>query len=126
LKRDVRPLGASAAKVLSLSPVSFRYKPQFAQGSDGLEYGLIAEQVARLFPSLVQYEANGKPGGIYYEELPVLLLAQLQREHARITRQQQEIARLQREQARASRQQQQIDQLASELASLRAEMHAQH
>jgi hypothetical protein len=72
-----------------------------------VEYGLIAEQVARLYPSLVQYEPNGKPGGVYYEELPVLLLAQLQREHAR-----------------ASRQQQRLAQLSSELQSLRAEIHA--
>jgi hypothetical protein len=106
LKHEVRPLGASAGRVLSLRPVAYRYKPAYAQGKDQLEYGLIAEQVASLFPSLVQYEASGKPGGVYYEELPVLLLAQLQREHAR-----------------ASRQQHQIDQLASELQALRAEMH---
>jgi hypothetical protein len=100
--------------VLALQPVGFRYRPAYTQASDQLEYGLIAEQVAHLFPSLVQYEPNGKPGGVYYEELPVLLLAQLQREHAalRDTR------------ARLGHQQHQIDQLARELTSLRAEIHA--
>jgi hypothetical protein len=105
LKQEVRGLGASAGRVLRLRPVSYRYKRAYAQGSDQLQYGLIAEQVARLFPALVQYEQNGKPGGVYYQELPVLLLAQLQREHAQ-----------------ASHQQHEIDQLASELQSLRREM----
>jgi hypothetical protein len=105
LKQEVRGLGASAGRVLGLRPVSYRYKAAYAQGSDQLQYGLIAEQVAHLFPALVQYEHNGKPGGVYYQELPVLLLAQLQREHAQ-----------------ASHQQHEIDQLASELQSLRQEM----
>lgn len=105
LKQEVHGLGASAVQVLRLRPVSYRYKPQYAQGSDQLQYGLIAEQVAHLFPALVQYEHDGKPSGVYYQELPVLLLAQLQREHAQVSRQQHE-----------------IDQLASELQSLRQEV----
>lgn len=105
LKQEVRGLGTSAGRVLGLRPVSYRYKRAYAQGSDQLQYGLIAEQVARLFPALVQYERNGKPGGVYYQELPVLLLAQLQREHTQ-----------------ASHQQREIDQLANELQSLRQEM----
>jgi endosialidase-like protein len=104
-KQEVHGLGASAARVLRLRPVSYRYKPAYAQGNDQLQYGLIAEQVARLFPALVQYGPGGKPSGVYYEQLPVLLLAQLQQEHAR-----------------ASHQQHEIDQLATEIQSLREQM----
>lgn len=107
-KQEVHGLGASAAeRVLQLRPVSYRYKPAYAQGNDKLQYGLIAEQVARLFPALVQYGPDGKPDGVHYEQLPVLLLTQLQREHTQVSHQQHE-----------------IDQLASELQSLRREMRA--
>ena len=101
LKRDIRQLGPSASRVLALRPVSYRYKTGAAQ----LQYGLIAEQVARVFPALVQYGPSGKPSGVYYQELPVLLLAQLQRERTR-----------------ADRQQRQLDQLAREMRFLRQQL----
>jgi hypothetical protein len=86
LKRDVQAIGGRASRVLSLRPVSYRYK----QGRGLLQFGLIAEQVARVFPSLVQYSGR-KPAGVYYQELPVLLLAQLKRDDAQVHRQQREI-----------------------------------
>src|SRR2546430_10462999 len=39
--------GAGAAGVLALRPVSYRYKPRYAQGANPTQYGLIAEQVDR-------------------------------------------------------------------------------
>jgi hypothetical protein len=66
-----------------------------------VQYGLIAEQVAHQFPTLVQRAPDGKPTGVYYQELPVLLLAQLQRQQRRIQAQGRQLAH----------QQQQIDWL---------------
>ncbi len=87
LKREVHPLSKRIGRVLSLRPVSYRYK----QGSGVLQFGLIAEQVARVFPALVQFGSDREPTGVYYQELPVLLLAQLQREHKRVRSQQRQI-----------------------------------
>jgi hypothetical protein len=84
LKQNVRTLGAVADRVLALRPVSYRYKPAYAHGTNPTQYGLIAEQVAHHIPALVQYAPNGKPNGVYYQELPVLLLAQVQRQRHQI------------------------------------------
>jgi len=65
---------------MGLRPVSYRYR----SGSTALQYGLIAEQVARRLPALVQRGADGRPAGVYYQELPVLLLGQVQRQQRHI------------------------------------------
>ena len=99
-KTDIHPLGRMS-KLFRLRPVSYRYKPRWAHGDHRLQYGLIAEQVAKVFPWLVQRGPDGQPNGVRYGDLPVLLLAQLQREHAhtrhlrhRINHQQRQINRL--------------------------------
>jgi hypothetical protein len=106
-KTDIRPLGAMD-RLMRLRPVSYRYKPRWAGGNHNLQYGLIAEQVARVFPALVQWGPDGKPNGVRYGDLPVLLLAQLQREHAGAV-----TAR-----KRADRQQRQINRLEAEVRKL--------
>jgi hypothetical protein len=43
-------MGDSSSKLLQLRPVTFFYKPEYDDGSRALQYGLIAEEVANLFP----------------------------------------------------------------------------
>jgi len=73
-------------------------------GPSALQYGLIAEQVAKVFPNLVVYGRDGKPSAVAYQELPALLLAQVQT-------QQREIWALQAQNGRLRHQQAQIDWL---------------
>jgi hypothetical protein len=96
--------------------VSFHYKPQYIHGQpDLLQYGLIAEDVATVYPALVANGPDNKPHTVRYQELPVLLLAkvqqqqrQLQHQHQQAQRQQHQIATLR---ARNRHQQTQIDWL---------------
>ncbi|HEV3229890.1 MAG TPA: tail fiber domain-containing protein [Solirubrobacteraceae bacterium] len=85
-KRDIHAIGgASDRALMALAPVTFHYKPQYISGqSDPLEYGLIAEDVAKLFPNLVAYGPDGKPNSVRYQELPVLLLAKVQQQQRQI------------------------------------------
>jgi hypothetical protein len=62
-----------------------------------MQYGLLAEQVAKRMPALAQYAEDGKPTGVYYEQLSVLLLAQVQRQARQVLRQQLQVQRQQRE-----------------------------
>jgi len=78
---------------MGLRPVSYRYR----SGSTALQYGLIAEQVARRPPALVQRGADGRPAGVYYQELPVLLLGQVQRQQRHIHAQDRRLRRQQRQ-----------------------------
>src|SRR5205807_445785 len=114
-KTDIHALGApTLAGLMALRPVSFHYKARYRVGQpDPLEYGLIAEQVAKVDPSLAAYGNDGRPYTVRYQELPVLLLAEIQRQqrqidalrtaNRRLQRQGEAIASLQRRMARVER-----------------------
>jgi hypothetical protein len=52
VKQDIADLGALADRVLALRPVAFRCKNHAALDPDTpLQFGLIAEEVAKCFPS---------------------------------------------------------------------------
>jgi hypothetical protein len=79
-KTDVEPLAATP-KLADLQPVSFRYlKEVSGEEEPMLRYGLIAEQVAEIFPSLVGYDTEGRPSTVRYDLLTPLLLAEIQRQ----------------------------------------------
>ena len=67
--------------VLDLKPVSFNYKSDKTKTK---QYGLIAEEVEKVFPDLVSYDDEGLPHSVKYHELPVLLLAEIKKLSARI------------------------------------------
>jgi hypothetical protein len=52
----------------------------FADGSRPLQYGLIAEEVAEIYPDLVAHSADGQIETVKYQVLDSLLLNEVQRE----------------------------------------------
>lgn len=80
---------------MRLRPVSFLYKRTYAPHS-GRQYGLIAEEVAKVFPNLVVNGRDGKPYTVAYQQLPVLLLAQLQHQQRHIDRLEAKVRKLAR------------------------------
>jgi hypothetical protein len=87
-KRDIGPIGAQRRGLMRLRPVSYRYRRSVTGGPSSKQFGLIAEQVAKVYPNLVVYGKDGKPSAVAYQELPALELAQLKHEHAALRRQQ--------------------------------------
>ena len=80
-KTDIAGMGSSTEKLERLRPVTFKLK------SDRLgtvQYGLIAEEVAKIYPELVIRDANGKVEGVRYEELAPMLLNEVQKDRAAI------------------------------------------
>jgi hypothetical protein len=73
-KRDIAPLGTHSQGLYQLRPVIFRYT-QDAEGAR--QYGLIAEEVAIVYPELVTRNAHGEVEAIRYQELTPLLLNEL-------------------------------------------------
>jgi Chaperone of endosialidase len=100
VKDDIRDMEDTSGGVLKLRPVTFRYKAEPANGSRPLEYGLIAEEVAEIYPELVVLDKDGQPSGVRYHVLPAMLLNELQRQQRRLEAQQREIDEL-RAQVRA-------------------------
>jgi hypothetical protein len=85
VKQDIEDLGPLADRLLALRPVAFRYRQHAATDPDTpLQFGLIAEEVAEVFPELVVYDDDGKPETIKYHLLSSLLLGELQRLDARL------------------------------------------
>jgi hypothetical protein len=118
-KQDIKSLDAVSDKVLQLRPVSFRYNEAGEDGERPLQYGLIAEEVAKVYPELVQYDQEGKPFTVYYQFLAPLLLAELQKAHALNDAQQTQLTDIR---ADAARQQAGLESQRQELTSQREEL----
>jgi hypothetical protein len=76
-KSAILPMGSTSTKLTQLRPVTFRYKTN-PQGA--LRYGLIAEEVAKVYPDLVIRSGSGRIDGVRYDELAPLLLNEMQRQ----------------------------------------------
>jgi Chaperone of endosialidase len=80
-KEEIEDMGAASGDLLRLRPVTFRYKESFADGSKPIQYGLIAEEVAEVYPDLVARSADGQIETVKYQVLDSMLLNELQKEH---------------------------------------------
>jgi len=49
-KEQMRDMGDSSNALMKLRPVTFLYKPEYDKGPRILHYGLIAEEVAEVYP----------------------------------------------------------------------------
>jgi hypothetical protein len=81
-KEDIRDMGEASAALARLRPVVFRYRKPFANGAKPLQYGLIAEEVAEVYPELVAFDAEGEPETVLYRFLAPILLSEEQRQQA--------------------------------------------
>ncbi len=76
-------MGEASTSLMRLRPVTFRYKEQYDAGDRRLQYGLIAEEVAEVYPELVQY-VDGKAKTVLYQQLPAIMLNELQKQHRQV------------------------------------------
>ncbi len=114
-KDEIREMGQASEAVMQLHPVMFRYKQAAADGTRPLQYGLIGEEVANVYPELVVHGLDGRIESVQYHELPALLLNELQKQHKVLEKQEQEL-----EEARKAiaTQREQIESLKSHVATL--------
>jgi hypothetical protein len=99
LKEDIQPMGSVSERLRDLRPVTFRYKQPYEDGSTPVQFGLVAEEVAQVFPELVIYSEDGEPETVSYHLLATLLLNEFQKEHSAAQAQASELARLQEQMA---------------------------
>lgn len=94
VKEDIHDIGERSDPLMLLRPVTFRYKQPLEDGTKPLQYGLIGEEVAKIYPELVLYDKDGQVLSLKYQELPSLLLSELQKQHKLIEELQARIAAL--------------------------------
>jgi len=86
----------ASRRLFDLRPVTFRYTRAYGNGSKPIQFGLIAEEVAAVFPELAVRDATGNVETVHYETLSVLSLNELKKEHDEMQQQRQRIDVLER------------------------------
>jgi hypothetical protein len=108
-KKDIKPINQASEVLLALKPVTFHYNndkkctPQF---------GLIAEDVAKVNSALVVRDKNGDLLSVRYDAVNAMLLNEFLKEYRKNEQQEATIAR----------QQKQIDALAAGLQKVSAQL----
>jgi hypothetical protein len=90
-KTAITSMGSGTEKLRQLRPVSFRLK---TDPKGDVQYGLIAEEVAKVYPELVIRDSAGKIEGVRYEELAPMLLNEMQKQQTKLQSLEEEVAQL--------------------------------
>jgi hypothetical protein len=99
-KEDIRDMGNTSSGLMRLRPVTFRYKKPYGDGSQPVQYGLIAEEVAEVYPDMVVRSADGQVETVKYQVLDPMLLNEVQKQHEQILAQERQIRSLEERLAR--------------------------
>jgi uncharacterized coiled-coil protein SlyX len=102
--------------ILALKPVSFQYRSD-SKGTP--QFGLIAEDVAKVNPTLVLPDKEGKPYTVRYEAVNAMLLNEFLKEHKTV----QELkANAAKQETIIAQQQKQIEALTAGLQKVNAQI----
>jgi len=90
-KHDIQPMDKASEAILALDPVTFKYN---GDKNGKTQYGLVAEEVAKVNPDLVVQHKNGEISTVRYEQVNAMLLNEFLKEHKKVESQQATIAEL--------------------------------
>src|SRR5438105_3863458 len=89
-KTDIADMAAASEGLLALRPVTFHYKPELDK--TGIpQFGLVAEEVAKVNPDLVTHDAKGDIYTVRYEAVNAMLLNEFLKEHRKVEQQTRQI-----------------------------------
>ncbi len=94
VKDDIADMAGASSGLLRLRPVTFHDKSDQNPAGRTLQYGLIAEEVAEVYPGLVARSADGQIETVLYQFLPPMLLNEYQKQERTIEAQQRAIEAL--------------------------------
>jgi hypothetical protein len=95
-KADIMPMDKASEAILALKPVTFRYKKEV--DSTGIpQFGLLAEQVAKVNPVLVDRDGKGEIYTVRYEAVNAMLLNEFLKEHRNVQELEATVAQQQKE-----------------------------
>ena len=98
-KNEIKPMDQTSEAILGLKPVTFQYKRDTERTP---QFGLIAEEVAKLNPDLVVRDEGGEIYTVRYDAVNAMLLNEFLKEHRKVQEQEQ---KLQKQEATITQQQ---------------------
>lgn len=82
-KKVIRTMDKASEPILALKPVTFQYK---SDSKGAPQFGLIAEEVAKVNPDLVTRDRNGEIYSVRYDQVNAMLLIEFLKEHRKVER----------------------------------------
>ena len=79
-KTEIKPMDKASEGILALKPVTFRYKQEIDPVRSP-QFGLLAEEVAKINPDLVTRDAKGELYTVRYDAVNAMLLNEFLKEH---------------------------------------------
>jgi trimeric autotransporter adhesin len=93
-KKDIRPMDKTSEAIFAVRPVTFEYKSD-SKGTP--QFGLIAEEVAKVNPNLVVRDKDGQIYSVRYDAVNAMLLNEFLNEHKTVQEQGATITRLEKQ-----------------------------
>jgi hypothetical protein len=126
-KKNIKPMDKTSEAILALKPVSFQYRSD-SKGTP--QFGLIAEEVAKVNPDLVVRNRNDEIYSVRYEAVNAMLLNEFLKEHrtvqdlkSTVAKQEATIAQQQTSfQSKLAEQEKQIEALSAGLQKVSAQL----
>jgi hypothetical protein len=115
-KEKIEPMDKASDALLSLHPVTFHYKKELDAQSVP-QFGLVAEEVAKVDPDLVVRDESGQPYTVRYEAVNAMLLNEFLKEHRKVESLEAKLARLE---ATVQRQSALIEKVSAQQAAVRS------
>ena len=117
-KEEIKPMDKASEAILALKPVTFRYKKEI--DSKGVpQFGLLAEDVAKVNPDLIVRDAEGKIYTVRYEAVNAMLLNEFLKEYRRV---EQQDHRIQKQDATIARLEKEVGVLTTGLQKVSAQL----
>jgi hypothetical protein len=108
---EIKPMGKASEAILTLKPVTFRYKQEIDPKSIR-QFGLVAEEVEKVNPDLVGRDEQGKVYSVRYDAVNAMLLNEFLKDHGKVKELETTVAH----------QQKQIEVLAAGLQKVTAQL----
>jgi hypothetical protein len=108
-KENIQPMDNASEALYRLKPVTYRYKKEIDR-TQSLDYGLVAEDVANVDPTLAIRDRKGQIESVRYTAVNAMLLNEFLKEHRAFVE----------EQLKVAQQQTEIDLLKAELKEQRS------
>jgi hypothetical protein len=89
-KDDIKPMDNASEALFALKPVTYRYKKEIDK-NQAVDYGLIAEEVAKVDPNLAVRNGKGQIESVRYTAINAMLLNEFLKEHRKLQEQAREI-----------------------------------